>query len=144
MSDTTTGSITIAASPDEIMDVIADLERYPEWVSAAKSVTVVEAGEDGRPLTARFVLDAGVVNDHYVLEYEWAADGRRVDWNLTESQLQKGQEGAYILSEVEGGTRVEYRLEIRLAIPMIGLFKRKAEKRIIDTALIELRKRVEG
>ena len=31
-----------------------------------------------------------------------------------------------------------------LAIPMIGLFKRKAEKVIMDTALKELKRRVES
>jgi hypothetical protein len=43
------------------MSVIADLESYPEWVSAAKSVDVLERESDGRVRTARFVLDAGVV-----------------------------------------------------------------------------------
>ena len=37
-----------------------------------------------------------------------------------------------------------YELTVDLTIPMIGLFKRKAEKAITDTALKELKKRVEG
>ena len=43
-----------------------------------------------------------------------------------------------------GGTLVTYRLAVDLNIPMLGMFKRKAEKVIIDTALKGLKKRVEG
>ena len=37
-----------------------------------------------------------------------------------------------------------YRLAVDVKIPMIGLLKRKAEKVIVDTALKELKKRVEA
>ena len=40
-------------------------------------------------------------------------------------------------------TRVDYELTLDLKIPMIGLLRRKAEKVITDTALKELKKRVE-
>jgi hypothetical protein len=33
---------------------------------------------------------------------------------------------------------------VDLAVPMIGVLRRKAERVILDTALKELRKRVEG
>ncbi|MDI9896845.1 cyclase, partial [Rhodococcus sp. IEGM 1381] len=46
--------------------------------------------------------------------------------------------------ETGSGTDVTYELTVDLNIPMIGLFKRKAEKVITDTALKELKKRVEG
>jgi hypothetical protein len=39
---------------------------------------------------------------------------------------------------------VTYRLAVDLTIPMLGMLKRKAEKVIVDTALRELKKRVEG
>jgi hypothetical protein len=57
----------------------------------------------------------------------------------------RGQEGRYELVEQPGGgTEVRYELTVDLTIPMIGMFKRKAEKVITDTALKELKKRVEG
>ena len=43
-----------------------------------------------------------------------------------------------------GSTEVTYRLAVDIAIPMIGMLKRKAEKLITDTALKELKKRVES
>src|SRR5690606_28532899 len=113
--------------------------------SAAKSVEVLESGPDGRARTARFVLDAGVVKDTYVLSYTWRPDGKAVTWTLLSGDLQKAQDGSYELVDLpDGGTEVIYQLTVDLNIPMIGMFKRKAEKVITDTALKELKKRVEG
>ncbi|MBF6414672.1 SRPBCC family protein [Nocardia cyriacigeorgica] len=145
MADRTQRSIVIAAPSQQVMSVIADLASYPEWVSAAKSVEVLESGPDGRARTARFVLDAGVVKDTYVLSYTWRGDGKAVTWTLLSGDLQKAQDGSYELVDLpDGGTEVIYQLTVDLNIPMIGMFKRKAEKVITDTALKELKKRVEG
>jgi hypothetical protein len=46
--------------------------------------------------------------------------------------------------ETGGRTEVTYSITIDLSIPMLGMIKRKAEKVILDTALKELKKRVEG
>ncbi|NLE82016.1 MAG: cyclase, partial [Rhodococcus sp.] len=100
---------------------------------------------DGRAETVRFVLDAGIVKDTYVLRYRWAQDGRAVSWKLESGEIQKAQSGSYVLGDAPGGgTVVDYELTVDLTIPMIGLFKRKAEKVITDTALKELKKQVEG
>jgi hypothetical protein len=56
----------------------------------------------------------------------------------------KSQDGTYTLREVDGGTEVTYELAVELAVPMLGMFKRKAEKMIMDTALKGLKKRVEA
>lgn len=144
MAENTSGSIVVAASPDAVMATIADLGSYPEWVSAVKSVDVLEADPAGRARRVRFVMDAGMVKDTYVLAYDWAADGLSVSWDLLEGQIQKSQSGSYVLAPRDGGTEVTYELSVDLNIPMIGMFKRKAEKVIINTALGELKKQVEG
>ena len=143
MADQSTQSIVIDAPPADVMAVIADFPSYPQWVSAAKKVEVEDAGDGGRARRVHFVLDAGAVKDDYVLEYDWDGD-RKVSWNLVKGQMQKRQEGSYTLEETDGGTEVTYRITIDLSIPMLGMIKRKAEKVILDTALKELKKRVEG
>ena len=143
MADQSTQSITVAAPPADVMAVIADFPSYPEWVAAAKRVDVLEAGSEGRARRVHFVLDAGAVKDDYVLEYAWEGD-RRVSWHLVQGQMQKRQEGSYTLTERDGATEVTYAITIDLSIPMLGMIKRKAEKVILDTALKELKKRVEG
>ncbi len=144
MADQSTQSITVAVPPADVMAVIADFPSYPEWVAAAKQVDVLETGPEGRARRVHFVLDAGAVKDDYVLEYTWDGD-RRVSWHLVQGQMQKRQEGSYTLAETAPGTTdVTYAIAIDLSIPMLGMIKRKAEKVILDTALKELKKRVEG
>ena len=143
MAEQSTQSITVAAPPSAVMAVIADFPAYPQWVAAAKEVQVVEFGPDGRARQVRFVIDASVLSDDYVLEYTWE-DDRRVSWTLVTGQMQKRQEGSYTLVESDGRTEVTYSITIDLSIPMLGMIKRKAEKVILDTALKELKKRVEG
>jgi ribosome-associated toxin RatA of RatAB toxin-antitoxin module len=143
MADQSTQSIVVEAPAAEVMAVIADFPAYPQWVSAAKKVEVLEAGPDGRARRVHFVLDAGAVKDDYVLDYTWDGD-RKVSWTLVQGQMQKRQDGSYTLAEQDGRTEVTYSIAIDLSIPMLGMIKRKAEKVILDTALKELKKRVEG
>jgi uncharacterized membrane protein len=143
MADQSTQSIVVDAPAADVMAVIADFPAYPQWVAAAKKVEVVEEGPDGRARRVHFVLDAGAVKDDYVLDYTWDGD-RRVDWTLVRGQMQKKQDGSYVLTESAGSTTVTYTIAIDLTIPMLGLIKRKAEKVILDTALKELKKRVEA
>jgi uncharacterized membrane protein len=146
MTDTSTQSIVIAAPRDRIAAVICDFPRYPEWVSAVKSIEVVEEYEDGYASQVRFVLDAGVMSDEYILAYEYADDLTRIEWHLVEpSKMQKSQDGSYDIADNGDGTStVTYTLSVDLAIGMLGMFKRKAEKMIMDTALNELKRRVES
>ncbi|MCE5291673.1 MAG: SRPBCC family protein [Nocardiaceae bacterium] len=145
MAEETMRSITIEAPAADIMAVIADFERYPEWVEAAKEVAVLERQSDGRAVLVHFCLDAGPVKDTYALQYTWASDGLSVTWELVRSELQKTQAGRYSLqTEDDGSTTVTYELTLDLNIPVIGVIKRMGERVITDTALLELKKRVES
>ncbi|MDT0277902.1 SRPBCC family protein [Blastococcus goldschmidtiae] len=143
MAEQSTQSIVVEAPAADVMAVIADFPAYPQWVSAAKQVEVLDEGRDGRARRVHFVLDAGAVKDDYVLDYTWDGD-RKVSWTLVSGQMQKRQDGSYTLVETGGRTEVTYSITIDLSIPMLGMIKRKAEKVILDTALKELKKRVEG
>jgi ribosome-associated toxin RatA of RatAB toxin-antitoxin module len=143
MAEQSTQSIVIDAPASEVMAVIADFPSYPQWVAAAKKVEVVEAGDDGRARQVHFVIDAGVIKDDYVLAYTWDGD-RKVSWDLVKGELMKRQEGSYVLDEKDGATEVTYSITIDVTLPLIGMLKRKAERVILDTALKELKKRVEG
>lgn len=144
MPDESTQSIVMEATPAQIMAVIADFPAYPEWAASMKSCEVLESGPDGRARRVRFLLDVGVVKDDYVLDYDWAPDDSRVSWQLVTGQMQKSQVGSYALTPLDESTEVTYTLAVELNIPMLGMFRRKAEKVIMDTALKELKKRVEG
>jgi ribosome-associated toxin RatA of RatAB toxin-antitoxin module len=144
MAERTSSTINVEASPAQVMAVIADLSSYPEWTGSVRSVDVLSVDDGGRPARATFVLDAGAIKDTYTLEYTWH-DDRVVTWTLLDAQMLTAMDGAYRLAAAaDGTTDVEYELTLELKIPMIGLLRRKAEKVVTDTALKELKKRVEG
>ncbi len=144
MAAQTTSSIVIAAPAADIMAVIADLEAYPEWAGSVREVEILTVYDDGMPGEAKFVLDAGPIKDTYTLSYEWG-DNEQVRWSLVEGSLIQLLDGSYTLSpDGPAETEVTYQLTVDVSIPLLGMMKRKAEKVIIDTALKELKKRVEG
>ncbi|GBE66561.1 cyclase [Mycobacterium sp. MFM001] len=144
MAEKTAQTIYIDADPSTVMDVIADIGSYPEWVSEYKEAEVLEADADGYPKVARMVLDTTVLKDTLVFSYDWPKDRGSVRWSLVSSSILRSLEGAYLLSPKGSGTDVTYELTVDLAIPLIGLIKRKAERRLTETALKDLKKRVEA
>lgn len=144
MADKTAQKIFIQAVPDTVMKVIADIGAYPEWVSEYKEAQVLKSDADGYPLIARLVLDAGIVKDTMVLDYVWSADRRTVSWSLSSSSLLRALDGEYRLATKGTGTEVVYELSVDLMVPIIGLLKRKAERRLTDSALKDLKKRAEA
>jgi ribosome-associated toxin RatA of RatAB toxin-antitoxin module len=144
VAEKTSQTIYIDADPGTVMDVIADLDSYPEWISEYKEVEVLEADAQGYPKVARLMLDATVLKDTLVLSYEWPKDRSSVGWSLVSSSLLRSLDGVYRLVPKGSGTDVTYELTLDMAIPMIGLLKRKAERRLIDSALKDLKKRVEA
>jgi carbon monoxide dehydrogenase subunit G len=144
MPEESTQSIVIDADPAQIMAVIADFENYPVWTGSVKRAEVLEMGADGRARRVAFSLDAGIIRDQYELAYVWTGD-EKVEWTLTSGQMMRAQDGSYILAPTgPGRTEVTYSLAVDLVIPMLGLLKRKAERVVMDTALKELKRRVEG
>lgn len=151
MADQTTSTITIAASPHEIMDVISDVASYPEWTPGVKSVEVLRIVEDEgavhheRVAEARFSINQAGITDEHVYVYDWSGNDE-VSWHLREpGSMVKALHGTYsCLEQGDGSTQVSYALAVDVAIPMIGLMKRKAEKVITDTALKGLKRRVEA
>jgi ribosome-associated toxin RatA of RatAB toxin-antitoxin module len=148
MAERTESSIEIAADPGRVLDVIADFPSYPDWATAVKAVTVLTEEGDGWADQVQFTLDAGVLKDTYVLDYDWdiRQDGTGVvSWSLVQATVLKAMNGSYSLAaDGAGRTRVSYRLAVDVKVPMLGMLRRKAEKAIIDTALTELKKRAEA
>lgn len=144
MPEESTQSIVIDADPAQVMAVIADFGNYPAWTGSVKKAEVLEVGPDGRGRRVAFSLDAGIIRDQYQLDYVWTGN-EKVEWTLTAGQMMRAQHGSYTLrANPAGGTDVTYSLSVDLVIPMLGLLKRKAERVVMDTALNELKRRVEG
>ncbi|GAB3584786.1 SRPBCC family protein [Calidifontibacter terrae] len=148
MADSTTASVTIAADPATVLDIIADFEVYPEWAEQVKRATVLSEDKLGWAEQVEFMLDASPIRDTYVLAYDWdiTQEGTgEVRWNLVRSDLLKALDGVYRLEAAgEDVTEVTYTLRVDVKLPLIGALRRKAERTIIDTALQGLKARAEG
>ncbi|MFF9686231.1 SRPBCC family protein [Streptomyces sp. NPDC014623] len=145
MAEHTSSSITIEAAPADVMGVIADFARYPEWTGEVKEAEILATDGQGRAEQVRLVLDAGAIKDDHVLAYTWNSP-YEVGWTLVKSQMLRALDGSYALAPLGAGDRTEvtYRLAVDVKIPLLGMIKRKAEKVIIDRALAGLKKRVES
>lgn len=147
MSDTTEASVVIAAPAATVLDIIADFDAYPDWADQVKRTTVLAEDDGGWPVEVEFRLDAGVIKDTYVLAYEWDVEESGegvVSWSLVRSDVLRALTGSYTLQSAGADTEVTYRLSVELAIPVVSMLRRKAERMIIDTALKGLKKHAES
>ncbi len=143
MAEGAVQSIEISAAPETVFAVLADLPRYPEWITAMRSVNVVEEADDGLARRAAFEVDAMVKVITYELEYEYDVPNR-ISWTAIPGDDITEMEGSYELAELEDGcTEVVYALKVDYSFPLPGFLRRQAEKQLVGTALRGLKKRVE-
>ncbi len=148
MAERTQGSISITSDPGSILDVIADLESYPQWSTSIRAARVIAEDDLGWADQAELTIDHAMFKDTYALDYTWDVeeDGTGVvSWSLLRGDVLTVMDGSYTLTEGVGGdTTVVYDLEFDVSVPMPVSIKRKVEETIIDSALKDLKARVEG
>ena len=136
---------TIAASAEELWAVLTDFEHYPTWARDLKHVEVLERDDEGRGVEVQFRAAAMGRSTTYVLRYDYGDVPNRLPWRLVRGDITRRLDGEYRFEEEADGakTRVVYELEVELIIPLPGFVKRRAEHKIMHTALDELRAHVE-
>ncbi len=135
--------ITIEASPDTVWETITDLETYPQWAEGVRAIEVLATNDDGSPAQARFTIDAKVSEVTYVIEY--AYEDYDITWSLVEGDTISQLDGAYRLFETDdGGTEVEYDLEVDVDLPLPGFMKKRAARTILEQGLSGLKARAES
>jgi ribosome-associated toxin RatA of RatAB toxin-antitoxin module len=147
MSDKATERMVMRASPERLYETVLDFERYPEWAADIKQVKVIERDDQGRGTLVSWRAAAFGRSTSYTLRYDYADAPRTVAWVLDHADITSQLDGAYRFEPAEGdhaGTAVTYDLEVQMKIPLPGFVKRRAEQRIISTALKELKARVES
>ena len=139
--------IRIDAPVARCFETLTDFESYPEWAGDLKQVSRIEQDGDGRATVVEFRAAAMGRSTTYQLRYDYSGAPHRLGWALVTGDLPRELDGAYVLTpaaEDPGATDVVYELAVDLVYPIPGFVKRRAEARIIKTALIELKARVEG
>jgi ribosome-associated toxin RatA of RatAB toxin-antitoxin module len=130
----------IEASPEEILDVIADLDSLTEWSSAHQSSEVVERGDDGRPSVAKMKVKVAGITDEQVVAYTWGEN--TVSWTLVSATQQRAQDATYTLTPEGDNTRVKFDITIDPMVPLPGFLLKRTIKSVMDTSTQGLRKRV--
>ena len=98
MADAATKTITIAAPLEHCFDIVAEVERYPEWVHDIEAADVIERYDDGRPRDVEFTVSALGRNTHYTLRYDWSGAPATLRWELVEGDIMRAIDGAYRFS----------------------------------------------
>ncbi|WP_193044234.1 SRPBCC family protein [Mycolicibacterium baixiangningiae] len=132
--------VVFDASPEAILDVLADIESLPDWSSVYKKVTVLDRHPDGKPRRVRATLRLMGVTDNEILEYHW---GRHwVVWDAEDTFQQRGQHVEYNLTPEGDRTRVRFDIIVDPSAPIPQFLVKRAKKIVLQSATEGLRKRV--
>jgi ribosome-associated toxin RatA of RatAB toxin-antitoxin module len=106
-----TRSIVIGATMDEVFSLIADYERYPEFLTEVKRVTVSD--RQGTELNVHYEVEL-VKTIHYTLHMKEEKPSR-ISWSLVKGELMRDNRGSWLLESAgEEKTRATYHIEMAL------------------------------
>ena len=137
----------IMASPQQCFDAATDFEQYPRWAHDVKKAKILARDDEGRAVDVEFQVTAMGRSTTYTLRYFYGTDPLRLAWRLKQGDATTRLDGEYEFLPVPGDgetTEVAYQLSVELAVPLPGFVKRRAESRIVQTALDELKAYVEA
>ena len=128
------------ASPEAILDALADIEEMTSWSTVHRYAEVVDRYPNGRPHHVKATVKLMGVSDREVLEYHWGPDW--VVWDAKDTFRQRGQHGEYNLTRMGDGTRVRFDLVVDVAAPIPAFLVKRAKKIVLEVAIERLRCRV--
>ena len=143
MAEHAEGVTEVHATPAEVLAVVADFDAYPEWVANLEEVEVLARDRRGRGIRVAFRLRTPMGKQAYTLAYRYRPRDAGVSWSYVEGTLED-LAGSYALERAGDATRVTYRLEVAIGVPLPGLVKRQAARQIVRSALADLKRRVES
>jgi hypothetical protein len=146
MVDQATQQMVVGASPARTWEVLTNFPDYPVWAHDLKEATVLEHDEEGRGRLVAFRAAAMGRSTSYTLRYDYSEAPQVLAWELVEGDITRTLDGSYELRPVEDQpdqTDVTYHLTVDLVVPLPGFVKRRAEGRIIHTALRQLQDHLE-
>ena len=145
MADISSHSTQIQAPIEQVREILFNLEGYPSWSSAMKTVGVLERDSSSRPTKLTLKVEAGVLKDRPTLVYDWSKAPGEISFSLEEADLMTQMDGKYeIKDNGDDSVTVTYSLTTALSMPVPDLMRRKVEKTTIEQSLSELKQKLEG
>lgn len=147
MVDQATQRTTIMATPEQCYEAAIDFEKYPGWASDIKMARVLSRDDEGRAVDVEYRAAAMGRSTTYTLRYFYGANPCRLAWRLQRGDITRRLDGEYEFLPVPsdlGATEVVYHLAVDLKVPLPGFVKRRAEARLLRTALEDFTEHVES
>ena len=145
MNDLSSSTITIDAPLAAVQVALFAIQAYPSWSSSIKASEVVESDDKGQATKVKMTIDAGMMKDRVILDYDWSAAPGKLSFSLDDADLLTGMDGSYSIKAIdEDTTQVTYELSVSLSMPIPAMMRQKAEKTTIDQALTQLKASLEG
>jgi len=145
MADISSHSTQIQAPIEQVREILFNLEGYPSWSSAIKTVEVLERDSSSRPTKLTLKVEAGVLKDRPTLIYDWSKAPNEISFSLDDADLMTQMDGKYeIKDNGDDSVTVTYSLTTALTMPVPDLMRRKVEKSTIEQSLSELKQKLEG
>lgn len=105
-------SAEIPAPIDRCWEVVAAIDRAPEWQHGLERVDVLERDAQARPVVCEIVNDAKFTKVHVRIRIEYQPPHRLSFARLASDDVD-AMDGAWELEEIDGGhTRATYRLAV--------------------------------
>jgi hypothetical protein len=145
MTDLSKSLISIEAPIEAVQKALFELDKYPEWSAQIKSADALARDDQGRITKVKMSIDAGMMKDRPVLDYDWSQAPNKLSFSLDEADLLTSMDGVYTISAIDADTtEVTYELEVALSMPVPAMMRQKAEKATIDAALAQLKSHLEA
>jgi hypothetical protein len=145
MSEFSTSTVIIEASLSDVQKTLTELDKYPDWSSQIKSAESLSTDDQGRITRIKMSIDAGMMKDRVVLDYDWSQAPEKIIFSLDEADLLTSMDGAYTFKSIDSDTtEVTYELGVSLSMSIPDMMRKKAEKATIDAALAQLKSHLEG
>ena len=145
MSEFSKSTVTIEAPISDVQKALSELDKYPEWSTQIKSAESLATDDQGRISKIKMSIDAGMMKDRVVLDYDWSQAPEKIIFSLDEADLLTSMDGAYTFKSIDSETtEVTYELGVSLSMSIPDMMRKKAEKATIDAALAQLKSHLEG
>ncbi|WP_101951987.1 SRPBCC family protein [Mycobacterium sp. 3519A] len=133
--------VVFEASPEAILEALADIESVPDWSPVHKKAEVIDRHPDGKPRHVKATFKIMGITEKEMLEYNWGP--RWMVWDAKATFNQRGQHVEYNLTpEGDDRTRVRFDIILDLGAPIPEFLIKRAKQIVLDVATESLRKQV--
>lgn len=120
----------ITAPIETVWELVADVERAPDWQGGLKALSAVERDEQGRAVVCESENDAKVKTIHSTVRFEYEAP-TKLTWEQVHGEL-KSVTGHWLLEDLgDGRTQATYRVDVDFGFtlgmlirgPLVGVLR---------------------